>query len=409
MASGVDQLTEGHPDALSIAELYDGVEGALSRAFPRGRGVWVRGEIQSLSERGGQGHCYFDLIDPDSTRDRQTPVLKVKCWRRTWAALRSQLTREGVELAPGMVVVLRGSIDFYRARAEVSFILSEVDVTALLGRLAAERATLLRTLDEEGLLGRNRALIVPPVPQRVGLVASPGTEGYRDFVGQLTGSGFAFDVAVARVTVQGGAAPEAIARAITSLDRHGVDLIVLVRGGGSKGDLAAFDAERVARALVGAGVPVWTGIGHTGDESVADIVANRSYITPTECGRELAQRVSGWWEQQVASPAATVRRRTDEVLQEVATRDALARRRLTNSARQQLNAHETRLGARVDRVVARAPAAHATARAHLTSRRRSFRAPGAQPPGPAATSRCRPGAGCWRPTTSTGSSSGATA
>ena len=77
-----------------------------------------------------------------------------------------------------MVVVLRGTLDFYRARAEVGFILAELDVTALLGRMAAERAALLRTLAAEGLLERNRALAgARRCPLRVGLVASPGTEG----------------------------------------------------------------------------------------------------------------------------------------------------------------------------------------------------------------------------------------
>ena len=88
-----------------------------------------------------------------------------------------------------------------------------------------------------------------------------------------------------------------MARAIAALCRTDCDLIVVVRGGGSKADLAAFDAEVVARAIAVATKPVWTGIGHTGDESVADIVANRACITPTECGHQLVLRVGQWWEQ----------------------------------------------------------------------------------------------------------------
>ncbi len=366
MASEVDRLLEGRPEALSIAELYDGVEGALYRAFPRGRGVWVRGEIQSLSDR--TGHCYFDLVDPESARDRQAPVLKVKCWRRAWGSLRASMARQGVELATGMVVVLRGSVDFYRPRAEVSFILAEVDVTALLGRLAAQRAALLRALAEEGVLDRNHALVVPEVPRRVGLVASPSTEGYRDFMGQLDGSGFGFDVFVAPVKVQGAAAPAAIARAVAMLERRGSELIVVVRGGGSKADLGAFDTEMVARAVVRSTVPIWTGIGHTGDESVADIVANRSFITPTECGRELGIRVSGWWDRSVAAPVERLVRRAQEAMSDTGVKDTMARRRLTSTARQQLSAHESRLRDRVDRVIARAPSAQGAARAHLGAR-----------------------------------------
>ena len=66
----------------------------------------MRGEIQSISDR--TGHCYMDLVDPDGVRDRQTPVLKVKCWRTTWEPIKATLARQGIVLEPGMVVVIRG-------------------------------------------------------------------------------------------------------------------------------------------------------------------------------------------------------------------------------------------------------------------------------------------------------------
>ena len=105
-------LIDDHADALSISALYDRVEVAITRAFPKRRSMWVRGEIQSISDR--TGHCYMDLVDPDSTRDRQTPVLKVKCWRTSWEPISTGLARQGVVLEPGMVVVIRGTLDFYK-------------------------------------------------------------------------------------------------------------------------------------------------------------------------------------------------------------------------------------------------------------------------------------------------------
>jgi exodeoxyribonuclease VII large subunit len=351
----------GHAEVLSIGALYDEVEEALTSAFPRSRQLWVRGEIQSFSDQSGRsGHCYLDLVDPDEgggsgLRPRGAPALKVKCWKGTWGPLKSSLAREGITLAEGMVVVLRGSIDLYRPKGEIGFILSELDVTALLGRLALQRAELLRALEAEGLLRRNAALTVPEVTLRVGLVASPGTEGYRDFLGQLTGSGFGFGVQVVPVTVQGADAPAAVAAAVTALCRTDCDLVVVVRGGGSKADLAAFDAEVVARAIASATKPVWTGIGHTGDESVADLVANRSCITPTECGHAIVLRVGQWWELHVGEPAAALSRRVPSLLAEAETRDARARAGLARAARTQLRVHRERLARRAGSVARRAP------------------------------------------------------
>lgn len=367
MAPGLDEvLVDLHPDALSIADLYDEVAGALNRVFPRNRPLWVRGEVQSISDR--TGHCYIDLVDPDGRRERQAPVLKVKCWKMTWGPLKRTLRREGIELAPGMVVLLRGVVDFYRARAEVNFIVSELDVTALLGRLAAQRAALLRTLAAEGLLERNRNLALPAVPLRVGLVASPGTEGYHDFVGQLETSGFGFAISVVPAAVQGKGAPNSIVRALRTLADRGCDLVVVVRGGGSKADLAAFDSEPVARAVATMPVPVWTGIGHTGDESVADIVAHRTFVTPTDCGHELAVQVAGWWAERVAGPAAVVRRRAEDVLVAAESRDTQARDRLTSGARHQLRWHGQRLAARTGGLVERAPRLVTEARASVGAR-----------------------------------------
>jgi exodeoxyribonuclease VII large subunit len=358
-----DDPTEdgGRPGVLSIGALYDEVDAALTSTFPRNRQLWVRGEIQSFADQSGRsGHCYLDLVDPDggdgaAPRGRGAPALKVKCWRTSWLPMRGSLAKAGITLAEGMVVVLRGTLDLYRPKGEIGFILSELDVTALLGRLAVQRAQLLRTLETEGLLRRNAALVVPEVPLRVGLVASPGTEGYHDFLGQLTGSGFGYHVQVASVAVQGGDAPSAVARAIAALSRTDCDLVVVVRGGGSKADLATFDSEVVARAIAAGRKPVWTGIGHTGDESVADIVANRAFITPTECGHELVLRVGQWWEQRVAGPAAVLSRRVPSLLQEAQARDAAARGRLTHAARSQLRVHRERLTVRTVSLARLAP------------------------------------------------------
>ncbi|HXX90489.1 MAG TPA: exodeoxyribonuclease VII large subunit [Acidimicrobiales bacterium] len=342
-----------HVEATSVSSLLAGVRAAVADAFPRDLPLWVRGEIQSIADHRS-GHCYIELVDPDVPRDADSPVLKVNCWRSVWGPLKATLDKQGIALEEGMVVTLRGRVEFYAPRGQVNFIAAELDVHALLGRLALRRAALLAALDEEGLLTRNRALPVAPVPIRVGLVASPGTEGYRDFLGQLLGSGVGFHVRHASTHVQGARAAAAVAAGVAVLTDAGCDLVVVVRGGGSKADLAVFDSEVVARAIATAPSPVWTGIGHTGDQSVADIVANRAFITPTECGQAVAGRVLGWWSS-AAERAGIVAARATVTLQEAAQRDVIARQRLATGVRRQLERHGDRLGERGSRLAARAP------------------------------------------------------
>jgi exodeoxyribonuclease VII large subunit len=346
-ASGGDEA-EDRRGVHSIGGVYEQVEGALNAAFPRNRHLWVRGEIRQVSDHRS-GHLYLSLVDPEDEsprRDRSrggVPTLSVKCWRSSWAPLRHGLAKQGIELTEGMVVVLRGSLDLYRAKGEISLILAEVDVTALLGQLAAKRAQLLQTLDAEGLLQRNARLPLPAVPLHVGLVASPGTEGCSDFLGQLTGSGFGFQVSHVRVTVQGAGAPSSIARAVTALSRSDCDVIAVVRGGGARADMAAFENEAVVRAIATASKPVFTGIGHTGDETLADIVAARACITPTECGQQIVEATRLWWAERVVGPAALLARRVPAYLADAQSRDTQARSRLTGAARQQFRVHRSAL------------------------------------------------------------------
>ena len=350
----------GRPGVLSIGNLYDQVEGALRSALPRNRPLWVRGEIQHLSDHRS-GHLYMDLVDPGDEgspgpRARGgEPTLKVKCWRSSWAPLRHNLAKEGIELAEGMVVVLRGTLDLYRAKGEISLVLVEVDVTALLGRMAAQRAQLLRKLEAEGLLRRNASLRVPDLSMHVGLIASPGTEGFADFMGQLTGSGFGFRVSLVKVAVQGPGAPAAIARALKVLGLSDCDVIAMVRGGGARADLAAFETEMVARAVGGATKPVFTGIGHSGDETVADIAAARACITPTECGHQIVVATRRWWAAHVAVPADLLARRIPAFLGDAEARDARARARLTAAARHSVRTHRERLGRKAASVARSAP------------------------------------------------------
>ena len=345
--------------ALSIAEFYRRVDRAIRTSFPEE--LWITGEIRSMKVLP-RGHCFIDLMDPTHAQDSGAPTLNIKCWSTRWRSVRSTLDRLGVNLDAGMVVRVRGEVQFYRARGTVDFIMSELDTDALLGKVAAERARLIQALVDERLFDRQQRLVVPLVPLRVGLVASPDTEGCNDFLGGLQGSGLAFDVTLASTAVQGKQAPTRLARAIHNLQRVPLDLIVVVRGGGSKADLAAFDSEPVARAIATSALPVWTGIGHTGDQSVADEVANRAFITPTECGQELARLATDFWRagveagQTVGRLSRDVLARSDQVLER-------HRHRTVTGSRSQLDRH-------ADRVVHRAAALRGAARSQADVNRR---------------------------------------
>lgn len=275
-------------EAPGIRDLYRKVSVAIAKGL-RGP-VWVRAEISVLRPRGSS--CFVTLAEPARDASEADATLDVVIWRSAWARITKQLDERGLALREGMTVSLRGQAVLRPGTGRLQLDCSALDTDALLGDLAARRLALRRALAAEGRLDANRRLPLEPVPLRVGLVASHQSQGYRDFRDVLTASGYAFVLVERPVVVQGVGAPGEVAAAVVSLGSGVVDIIVVVRGGGARADLDAFDSEMVARAVANAPVPVWTGLGHTGDRCLADDAAAAAYPTPTACAQALVARIT---------------------------------------------------------------------------------------------------------------------
>lgn len=269
----------------TVGELADAVNGTLRRTF--GGGVWVRGEIQGWNERGP--HAYFRLVEHvDGTK----ATVSVQLFANVRARLRPLLASSGVRLADGLKVRIFGYLDFYAPSGSLGLKMHDIDPRFTLGDLALQRAEVLRRLTELGLLAANGRLAVASVPLRVGVVTSIDSAAWADFRHEIERSGFGFHLQVADVRVQGDQAVAQVTRALRWFgQRRDVDVVVLIRGGGARSELATFDDERIAVAIAESALPVFTGLGHEIDRSVADEVAHSALKTPTACAAALVERV----------------------------------------------------------------------------------------------------------------------
>lgn len=270
------------PITFTVAELAERIKQVLGDAF--GDELWVEGEIRNLS-RARSGHMYFDLVepDPDNPAGRQPEAsVSVALFRFNRERVEDTLRRHGgMAMEDGMKVRIQGKLDFWPPGGRLQLYMSGIDPNFTLGELEAERLRLLEKLRDEGLLAKNQGVPFPVAPLRIGLVTSNGSAAHHDFCDELVNSGLAWEVCLADTPVQGADAPPYIAAAIAAVGRAGVDVIAVVRGGGARTDLVAFDSEAVARAIALAPVPVVTGIGHEIDRTIADEVAHEAQKTPT--------------------------------------------------------------------------------------------------------------------------------
>ncbi len=280
---------DGDEVTYTVGQLNQAVSDAVVESFPRP--VWVRGEIQQFT-KSKNGHTYFELAEKDGEHDRVRAVLRVVLFRDSRPAVNRMLRdTPGIKVTDGVEVRISGRIDYYPVSGRLQLVMDGIDPVFTVGKLAADRERVMRVLAAEGVLRQNAALEVPLVPLRVGLVSSGGTAAYRDFVHGLETSGHRFRVAHVDVRVQGAGSPRRIVYALKKLAASDVDVIVLVRGGGARSDLAPFDSELVARTITEMPVPVLTGIGHEIDRTVTDEVAHTCCKTPSAAAALLVEHV----------------------------------------------------------------------------------------------------------------------
>jgi exodeoxyribonuclease VII large subunit len=326
-----DRLFDPTP-TLTVGEVNRRLGVVIERTF--GDEVWIQGEISGLpSERRPDTNLFFDLIEP-GPGDRPAARLRVALFSENRRGVNALLKRAGgVRMEDGLDVRIRGSIGFFRRQGSVQLRMTAIDPEHTLGRMAASRDRILAALVAEGLADRNRSLTLSPVPLRVGLVTSAGSAACQDFLHELEASGLAWSVRLVDARVQGRDAESTVARGLWAA-AQGVDVVALVRGGGARTDLAAFDSDAIARAIAALDVPVLTGIGHETDRSIADEMAHTAHKTPTAAAAFLVDRCREWlgraeaaW-RAVADGADRSMVRADRALIDQA---AVARRRVVGS------------------------------------------------------------------------------
>ncbi len=269
----------------TVAELLSTIDQAIARSMPGP--VWVRGEISGLRRTSG-GAAFFRMADAEI----DDTALEVTARGRVMFEIDKQLDSTGIgPLRDGVELRAKGTIVVDRRQSRIRLSLLEIDPAFTAGRLALQRAEVLRKLSADGSLEANHLLPIPLVPQRIGLVTSRGSAAHADFIDHLRRSGLRFSVKTAHTAVQGESAPESVSAAIARAGTADVDVIALIRGGGSKLDLAVFDTEVVGRALASSPVPVVTGIGHEIDRTVADEAAAIYQKTPTAASEWLVSTV----------------------------------------------------------------------------------------------------------------------
>ncbi len=315
--------------AITVGQFSEVVNQLLSSAFDGG--VWIEGEIEGLKRPNP--HLYFSLIENVDGKKAQA---NINLFAGNLRAIQTKLRQQGLELKDGLRVRLYGIPEYYAPFGKLSIKAEDIDTQFTVGDVAAKREALLKALLEKGVDKLNKRRPVPLVPLRLGVVSSSQAAGWADAERQLLESGFGFSVSFIDVRVQGDDAPPQVVAALNTLSRRDdIDVVLLMRGGGSKSDLAAFDDERIALAISQCRHPVFTGLGHQIDTSIADIMAHTAHKTPTACAQAVIALVEEFLSD-LASAQNQLRLLTGNSLLRARGRVSMAIERLTTRPRNAL-------------------------------------------------------------------------
>ncbi len=284
-------LSRAVPRVWAVGALCRAVADTLDARF---NPVAVRGEITGFS-RAASGHCYFSLKDA-------TGQIRCAMFRRA-ASLLSFNPRDGE------LVEVRGKLGVYEQRGDLQLVVESMQKAGQ-GALFEQFLRLKAQLESEGLFDPARKREIPLAPRGIGVVTSLGAAALHDVVSALQRRVPHIPVVISPASVQGAQAPAELCEALSKLyllPRHfkglqadltdktaPIDVILLVRGGGSLEDLWAFNDERLARTIVQSPVPVISGVGHETDFSIADFCADLRAPTPTAAAELCAADRSTW-------------------------------------------------------------------------------------------------------------------
>lgn len=206
-------------------------------------------------------------------------------WSSAWRMLQPYfLSVAGVPLSKGLNVLLKVQANF-SAVYGLSLNILDIDPSFTVGELELRRQQTIKRLQQEGCMGMNAQLQLPPLPRRIAVISSATAAGYRDFMNHLHKNeyGFRFSTELFPAQMQGQEAPESIIVALDKIaEREGeFDVVAILRGGGAAMDLLCFDDYSLAVNIAQFPLPVITGIGHDHDYHIADMVANTWLKTPT--------------------------------------------------------------------------------------------------------------------------------
>ena len=271
---------------VDLFEFQSKLKEGIECLFPKR--IWLRAEISAVKARQGS-HCWLELSQ--SNAEGLIAKASAVIWSSKYRLIAPYFQSvTGSPLKEGMVVLVEVQANYSQLYG-FSLVINDIDPEYSLGLKELERQRTIERLQKEGLMDLQKELTLALLPHRLAVVSAEDAAGFRDFVRHLDDNpyGFRMDVTLFPALMQGSECPSSVISAMDAVLECGEDFdaVLILRGGGSKLDLACFDDYRLASVIAQYPLPVLTAIGHDQDYHVCDMVAHSYLKTPTALADEI--------------------------------------------------------------------------------------------------------------------------
>ncbi len=252
---------------------------------------WVKAEILKLNYYEKSGHAYPDLVD--KRKDSIKAQFRSTIWASQFQHINEKFKKIGEELKDNMKVVIEVSIHYHSVYGLTLNILN-VDTQYTLGELARQKLNTLKRLKSEHLFEKNKSLDLPLLPKTLAVISVNTSKGFKDFIEILEKNPdkFTFHIKLFPAVLQGDHAVKTISNQLERINKSNdcFDAVAIIRGGGDEVGFSAYDHYTLAKSIAESELPVLTGIGHSTNLTVAEMVSHKSFITPTKLAEFLIDR-----------------------------------------------------------------------------------------------------------------------
>jgi exodeoxyribonuclease VII large subunit len=254
------------------------------------RAYWVKAEMHKLN-RYPSGHCFPELLQKED--GRIVAQISGSIWSHNFDRINKRFIEVVKEpLKEDTTLLMQVKVSFHEMYG-ISLQIQDIDPNYTLGELHKERAETLKKLEKENLINANQQLTFPLLPQRVAVISADSSKGLSDFMQVLEENSweYKFFTMLFPAYLQGDQAADSIISQLNRIERviHHFDIVVIVRGGGGEVGLSCYNNYDLCKAIAKFPIPVLTGIGHSTNLTVAEMISFRNAITPTELGEFLLQ------------------------------------------------------------------------------------------------------------------------